>query len=335
MTGVQYSILLPIGPNRPEQVIPFANLVKWAGADRLWQGQGLLLDSHHLATWLAGIGIRVPTGFGVSLMPFRSPYQAAIEARSVALATGQSVIAGFGPGSIAAQQSVMGKPYDGQIAACREYVQVVRDLLRGETADLHGDHFSVRARLIDHHPTPVSIGLGVLRERMAALAGEVADVAITWLGAPKYVGDVLIPAIRAGENRAAGTPTKVTAIVPVAVARQGRDLAALAGAACGNHVRFPHYQDALRRAGIEVSGDGGPDDAMKLVDGGVFLYGTVEEIHARLDEYRAIGVDEVVLNASGVGHTVGPRAAAQDLLDLLNAVPGREAPGPHGKEGTR
>ncbi len=317
---MQYSILLPLGPNRPEQVVTFANLVKWTRAERLWQGQGQLLDSHHVASWLAGIGIRIPTGFGVSLMPLRSPYQAALEARSVAIATGQPVVAGFGPGALEFQAAVMGKPYASQIGACREYVQIVRSLVNRDEADVLGAHFSVEAKLFDYHQMPVSVGLGVLREKMAALAGEVADVAITWLGSASYVGDVLMPAIR-GAKRELAEPVKVTAIVPVALSGPGRDVTALAAASCGMHIQAPHYQDALRKAGIVVAGDGGPEDARKLVDGGVFLYGTPAEIHERLAEYRALGVDEVVLNTSGVTNALGPRAAAQDLLDILNAAP--------------
>lgn len=318
---MQHSFLLPLSPTRPEQVIPFANLVKWAGAERLWQGQSLLLDNHQLATWLAGAGIRVPTGFSVSLTPFRSPYQAAMDARSVAVATGESVIAGFGPGSLSVQKSVMGKPYTSQLGASREYVNVVRSLLAGETAETHGDHFDVHAKLVEFHETPVTIGLGVLREKMAQLAGEVADVAITWLSAPDHLGDVLIPAIRRGEQLASSERTKVSAIVPVALSAPGRKLSDLVNASCGVHIRHPHYQDALRKAGIDITGDGAPEDAMKLVDSGVFLYGTADEIHARLDVYRQLGVDEIILNTTGVADTQGLRAASKDLLEILNAAP--------------
>jgi alkanesulfonate monooxygenase SsuD/methylene tetrahydromethanopterin reductase-like flavin-dependent oxidoreductase (luciferase family) len=318
---VEYSILLPFGPTRPEQVVPFANLVKWTVAARLWQGQGMVLESQHLASWLAGIGIRVPAGFGVSLMPFRSPYQAAIEARSVALTTGHPVVAGFGPGSLSIQRGVMNRPYASPLRASREYVQAVRGLLSGDTVEISGEYHSVSGALAKSLAPQVSVGLGVLREKMAVLAGEVADVAITWMGSAQYVGTTLLPAIR-GAERTLADPVKVTAIVPVALSGPDRSATTLAAAACGSHIQLPHYQDTLRKAGIDVAGEHGPDDANKLIDGGVFLYGTPEEIHERLDEYRAFGVDEIVLNATGVGLTHGPQAAARDLLKILNAVPG-------------
>ncbi|EFL33680.1 luciferase [Streptomyces viridochromogenes DSM 40736] len=317
---MRYSILLPLGPALPEEAVPFANLVQWTGAERLWQGQGMALESHHLVSWLAGIGIRVPVGFGVSLMPFRSPYQAAVEARSVALTTGHPVVAGFGPGAKPLQKGALGKPYASPLRAAREYLQIVRDLLSGEQTDVSGDYHSVSAKLSQTDVPPVELGLGVLREGMAILAGEVADVAVTWMGSARYVGDTLIPAMRSAD-RALEAPIRVTAIVPVALSGEDRDMIELAAAACGSHLLLEHYRDTLRKAGITLHGEHNADDVKRLVDGGVFLYGTGEEIHRRLDEYRVAGVDEVVLNVNGVAQIHGAKAAARDLLSILRAIP--------------
>jgi alkanesulfonate monooxygenase SsuD/methylene tetrahydromethanopterin reductase-like flavin-dependent oxidoreductase (luciferase family) len=321
---MKYSILLPVVPTRPEQAVLFANLVQWTAAERLWQGQSLILDSHHLATWLAGIGVRVPMGFGVSLMPLRPPYQAALEARSVALATGHSVVAGFGPGPVSFQSALLGQPYARPLRASREYATIVRALVSGDDAMVEGEYFSVAARLPKRPAPPVEVGLGVLRPKMAALAGEVADRAITWLMPAGHLAETLIPAMR-GADRTLEEPVRTTAIVPLAVARQGRDVTALVEAACGNHLKAPHYQDALRKAGITVSGQGGAQDTARVVDAGAFLYGTVEEIHDRLAEFAAAGVDEVVLNTIGVAQTHGPKAAAQDLLQILGSATGVSA----------
>ncbi|MFG3252679.1 LLM class flavin-dependent oxidoreductase [Streptomyces sp. NPDC048172] len=327
---MRYSLLLPPQLSRPEQAVPFALLTQRSGAHRLWQGQGLAVDSHHLVAWLAGQGIRVRSGFGVSLMPLRSPYQAAVEARSVALATGRSVVAGFGPGGIAGQRSFLGRPYASQLGASREYVRTVRGLLAGGATEVHGAEFATSARLVELPAPRVSVGLGVLRERMAVLAGEAADTAVTWLASASYLDGTLLPALRKGaqqrearqrEEGAAREGPWVTAYVPVGLSGPGRTAAGLAHAACGAHVQAPHYREALRRSGIAVEGDGSTEDAVRLVDGGVFLHGTAEEIHARLGEYRALGVDEVVLNATGVALTKGVRAAESDLREILEAAP--------------
>lgn len=319
---MRYSVLFPLAPTRPEQAVPFANLVRWAGAHRLWQGQTMTVEAHQLITWLAGIGIRVPAGFGVSLMPFRSPYQAALDARSVAISTGHPVLAGFGPGEPVVQECMLGRRYGSPLRASEEYVRGVRGLLSGQATEVSGAYYPINARLGPCPSAPVSVGLGVLREKMAVLAGEVADAAITWLGSASYLDAVLLPAMRAVPHRGLPEPVRVTAFVPVALAGTDRDATELAAASCGAHLRAPHYQDALRRSGIDISGDG--SDFAKLVDAGVFLYGTAAHVHERLDEYRAIGVDEVVLNVSGVAKTLGPRAAIGDLETLLGVCTGIE-----------
>jgi hypothetical protein len=56
-------------------------------------------------------------------------------------------------------------------------------------------------------PAPhVEVGVGVLRERMAMLAGRRADVAITWLTPIRYLDQVLLPALlqRIRERRQTG-----------------------------------------------------------------------------------------------------------------------------------
>ncbi|WP_250007693.1 LLM class flavin-dependent oxidoreductase [Actinoplanes sp. M2I2] len=293
---MRLSLLLPFAPTRPEQAAVFGKLVQSGAAARLWQGQGTTLDAHHLIAWLAGRGIAVPSGFGVSLMPLRSPHQAALEARSTALSTGLPVVAGFGPGSVELQRGVLGGPYPSPLGAARGYLGEVRGLLAGS-------------------PSDVELGLGVLRPGMAGLAGEIADVAITWLASAGYLAGALVPAIRAARRSVPGA-ARVVAIVPVAVAGPGRDAAALAEASCGAHVRAPHYRDMLGRAGVRLTGDAAAD-ARAVIEAGVVVHGRPDEVREQLDAYRLAGVDEVVLNLSGTAALHGPKAAAKDLLTLL------------------
>ncbi|MFG2226072.1 LLM class flavin-dependent oxidoreductase [Streptomyces sp. NPDC048644] len=315
---MRYSITLPIVATRPEQAVPFANLVRWTQAERLWQGQTQVIDNHHLMSWLAGIGIRVPAGFGVNLTPLRSPYQAATEARSTALATGCDVIAGYGPGGPNFQRILLGSPYRSPLTATREYVTTVRTLLRGEFAQAEGEYFSTHAQLVPVRAPEVRVGVGVLRPKMAALAGQVADRAITWLCPPSYLRDVLVPEVRKGSAAAGRDPVPVTAIVPCALARDGRDMRDTALATFGMHLQAGHYQDTLRHAGIEVTGERA--DADRLFDAGGFLYGTPRDIRDQLRAFADAGVDEVVINVMGVAATKGARAAAQDLEEILHVL---------------
>lgn len=316
-----YSVLVPMVPRRPEQILPFAALTCWTGAHRLWQGQSLLVEPHQSFTYAAGAGFRMPVGLGVTLMGLRHPYDAALQARSLAMVTGHPVVAGFGPGGRSFQQALADRPYASPLTASREYLTAVRRALAGETLDLHGEYVTFRGRL---SPTPaptVELGLGVLRPGMARLAGEVADVAITWLAPPAYLRDTLVPALRQGAEAAGRPVPRVTAIVPLALARTDREAAEFALAGNGAHLRAPHYRDMLRRAGAGIGAEDSLETAAKsLVACDAFLTGTPSRVADLLRGYADAGVDELVINVTGVHALCGQQAALDELKTVLGEV---------------
>ncbi|MFI2032959.1 LLM class flavin-dependent oxidoreductase [Streptomyces buecherae] len=315
-----YSVLVPFLPRRPERVLPYAALVHWTRAERLWQGQALLVEPHQGFAHAAGSGFRVPTGLGVTLMPLRHPFEAALQARSLAMTTGQPVVAGFGPGAKSLQESLLGAPYASPLTAAREYLTAVRGLLANEIVDLKGEYVSCHGSLPAFPAPPVEIGLGVLRPGMARLAGEIADVAITWLTPAAYLLDVVLPAMHAGAEAVGRPVPRLTAIVPIALEHSGHEPAELALASNGAHLKGPHYIDMLRRGGVDVGGEDPTADAGALVDGGAFLSGGTDQLLDQLKAYETAGVDEIVLNLTGVYNLIGPQAAMADLKTILAAL---------------
>ncbi len=156
---------------------------------------------------------------------------------------------------------------------------------------------------------------------MAAVAGEVADVVITWLTPPSYIRDVLIPAVRAGAERAGRTTLpRIVAMVPVGIDREEAPPEKLALASNAAHLQAPHYLDMLRQAGIPLSGAGPLAAAQALIESNAFVSGDLGAVVKRLDEYASGGVDEIVLNVTGVHKTCGQQAAIGDLRDILHAA---------------
>lgn len=315
------SVLMPFSPNRPEQIVPFAALAQWSRSRCLWQGQGTAFDTHQAFSYAAATGFRTPVGTAVSLMPFLHPFDAALRAQSLAVTVGHPVVAGFGPGAVVLQRSVLGAPYRSQLGAVRDYVTIVRGLLESGDVDHEGEFYSCRANLPRMPRPPIEIGLGVLRPRMAELAGEIADVAITWLTPAPYVRDTLVPALRDGARRAGRPVPRIVALVPAALRAPDRDVVQLALASNSGHMQLPHYIDMLGRSGIDVDMKKNPEASAKaLVEGGAFLYGDEEELGAALREYADAGVDEIVLNLSGVVSKQGIPTALRELETLLQLV---------------
>ncbi|MBU6532321.1 LLM class flavin-dependent oxidoreductase [Streptomyces mayonensis] len=315
-----YSVLMPFLPRRPEQLLPYAALVEWTGAHRLWQGQAMLVEPFQGFAAAAGAGFRVPTGTGVTLMPLRHPYEAAHQVRSLAMTTGEPVVAGFGPGSREFQRSLLGTPYARPLTAAREYLTIVRGLLSGGTVDVDGEYFSCHATMVPAVAPRIDLGLGVLRPGMAELAGEVADAAVTWLTPPAYLRDTVRPAMEKGAGKAGRPTPRLTAIVPVALERPDRDPAELVLASNATHIQAPHYVDMLKKAGIDISGEELPAAAKRVLEGDAFVHGDIGTIVEKLAAYREAGVDEIVLNVTGVFNVHGPKAAMEDLKKILASV---------------
>lgn len=315
-----FSILAPIAPLRAEHLLPYAALVQWTAARRLWQGQTLAVDPHQMFAAVAAAGFRVPVATGVTLMPLRHPLEAALQARTLAAVTGHPVTAGFGPGATVFQESVLHRSYEKPLQATREYLTVVRKALQGEPLDLHGEYFTCANTLATVPAPSVEIGLGALRPRMAALGGELADVVVTWLTPASYVRDVLRPAVHEGAARVGRPAPRIATMVPVALDKPDRDMEQVVLASNLAHMSLPHYADMLHQAGIDVNLDDPSSSTRALVNGGAFVHGPIEEVCEQLLDYEEAGVDEVVLNLSGVCQVEGAAVALRELDLVMKAV---------------
>ncbi|MFJ2847632.1 LLM class flavin-dependent oxidoreductase [Streptomyces griseofuscus] len=322
MTSPQVtSVMFPVQASDIGAAVPFARLVQQRGSGRMWMGQSLRLETHHVFAALAGMGLRIPFGSSVVLSPLQHPYQAAVAARSVAALSGHPYVAGFGPGSSEFQNSVSPATSTSPVSTVRKYVSTVRALLDGEHPhSTAGTFTNDGAGLTEFSHPRVEVGLGVLRPAMARAAGRAADVAITWLAPPAYLRDTLIAEMSASAQAAGRTPPRVASVIHVAVARPGRDLVQAAYTAVGPHLASQHYTDMLRQGGIPADPAEPLQGAEQLVKAGVFISGSPQEIAAQLADLHRHGVHEVILNVCGVCLTEGPGAALRDLTAILAAV---------------
>ncbi|WP_329202936.1 MULTISPECIES: LLM class flavin-dependent oxidoreductase [unclassified Streptomyces] len=320
------SIVFPVQPTQVAQVLPFAQLLQRRGSGRLWLGQSLGVETHHVFAALAGAGIRIPFGTSVALAGLRHPYDAAVQARSVAQLSGLPFVAGIGPGGEAFQRMVRPAPMPKPVTVSSQYVTTMRELIESRGgADTDGLEHSTHGALPVMNAPPVELGLGVLRPAMARAAGRVADVAITWLTPPRFIEEALVPALEQGAAQAERPVPRVATVVHVAVQRPGRDIEAIAHSAAYAHLGSPHYTDMLRQAGVPADPADTKGGAALLVSSRTFVSGTPAEIADGLDRYRAAGVGEVILNVCGVYTALGMGAAMTDMQQILAAVDGRHA----------
>ncbi|MFI1709722.1 hypothetical protein [Streptomyces griseoruber] len=108
--------------------------------------------------------------------------------------------------------------------------------------------------------------------------------------------------------------------MPIALECEGHEPGTFALAGNAAHLQGPHHLDMLRRAGVGVGGGDLKADAQALVEGGAFLGGDTDGLLARLSAYEKAGVDEVVLNVTGVFNVAGAQEAMSDLKRILAAL---------------
>ena len=317
MTNGQVSVLFPQQPTDPRQIVPYGELVRDSPFHALWMGQSLMIESHPAFAYLAGRGCQIPVGIAVGLMPLRHPYDAAVQARSVAALMEHPVSIGYGSADPSFVTALTGAPYAQPAAAVEEYVSLVRALLRGGRVRHDGPLFHVDDALVAMQHPPVEIGAGVLRPAMARAAGRAADAAMTWLTPPAYLRDVVVPALAAGAAQAARErPPRVVAMVPVGFAAPGRSPLLLAQHTVMNHLRTVHYTDMLRRAGFDLDRSDPDSGVREVVEEGLFIHGKPGDVAREIRRYHEVGVDEVILNVTGVAGLYGDAALLDDLRRL-------------------
>lgn len=311
---MKVSVLCPHQPQEISDVAPYGAVVSDFGYHRLWAGQSLQIESHMALATLADRS--VPVGIGTALAALRTPYDAAIQARSLAAVLSQPVAVAYGAADPGFVTSVRGAPFTRPAGFVAEYTRAVRALLDGEivSSDFPGMEMTDAQLPTMGRDIAIEAGTGVLRSGMARRSSGVADFVVTWLTPSSYIEAELLPALDVVRR------PRIVSMVPVALASPERNAYLLAQASCGNHLRRQHYSDMLNRAGIRNHPSDVASGARALVEQGVFLYGSPAQIVDKLAEYVAIGVDELVLNTTAVAGMYGDEAAVDDLRRIADAV---------------
>ncbi|GAA2756896.1 LLM class F420-dependent oxidoreductase [Actinopolymorpha rutila] len=184
-------------------------------ADRLgysvcWAPEAYGTDAATLLATVAARTERIGIGSGVFQIPARAPAMTAMTAATLDALSGGRFRLGLGVSGPQVSEGWYGVRFDHPLARTRDYVQVVRQVLRRQRLEYAGRHLTLP--LPDGPGKPLRLSVRPLRAdvpvylaavgpRNLELAGEIAD---GWLGvfvAPEFVPDSLAH-LRAGRARA-------------------------------------------------------------------------------------------------------------------------------------
>jgi 5,10-methylenetetrahydromethanopterin reductase len=197
------------------------------------------------------------------------------------------------------------------LVAVGEAVKICRQLFAGEMADFHGQMFNVEGRRLANGGRTIPIVLAASRPNMLRLAGRQTDgVLISAATSPPFVKACL-------DQVGAGHKSCIVYTCLGAVDTVRRPIGfVLRGAHHAENVRLGGAgldQQALAAAYAAENWS----EVDRLVSDDVVrrhsACGTAQEVRAKLDEYRAIGLDEVVL---------GGLDDASSIAAVLKAVNG-------------
>jgi len=284
-----------------------------AGLDGVYFPQ---LASWDALTMAALAGAQVPRiGLGTAIVRTYPTHPLALagKALTVQAAVGNRLTLGIGPGPQPVIEGQYGLSFEQPARHIREYLQVLRPLLRGEAVNYRGQTLTAVGQVDVPGTTPPPILVSALGPIMLRIAGELADGTVTvWAGA-ELLGEHIVPAVTASAAEAGRGAPRIVAIIMASVTadphRARQEVAARFGAAA---------QLASYRRLLDLQGKAGLEETVVAGD-----ESTVAEAIRQLAE---AGVTELVVSPVG---SDADRARTLQLLSVLRdpeqplAVPDR------------
>jgi alkanesulfonate monooxygenase SsuD/methylene tetrahydromethanopterin reductase-like flavin-dependent oxidoreductase (luciferase family) len=196
---------------------------------------------------------RIRMGTGVVPIYSRTPATMAQTAATIDSLSGGRFTLGLGVSHRPVVEGWHGQTIDRPVAEMREYVAIVRAILRGEEPPA-GEKWHTGFRLAGLDPRPdLPIYVAALSPAMLRLAGEVGDGVLLWLCTPSYIRDVVVPEVTRGRERA-GRSLEGFDIVPAVPAAVIDETATAYGSMRSDLI--PYFGLPFYRAMIERSGYG-------------------------------------------------------------------------------
>ena len=245
---------------------------------------------------------RIRVGTGVVPIYTRTPATMAQTAATIDELSAGRLTLGLGVSHRAVVEGWHGQTIDHPVDEMREYVGIVRAILRGE-APPPGQKWQTVFRLAGLEPRPgIPLFIAALSPAMLRLAGEVGDGVMLWLCNPSYIREVVVPAVREGREQAGRTldDFEIVAAVPGALTDdRGGAYDAIRGELL-TYFSLPFYRTMLERSGYRediaaFDGAQGEATAMRSAISDRFLdaltaVGDEDAVRAGVERYRDAGV---------------------------------------------
>lgn len=322
---------LQLGYDDPVTWTALAEEAERCGFHSVWTSEAYGSDAVSPLAWIGSRTKNVRLGTAIMQMPARSPATTAATVATLDLLSGGRALLGLGTSGPQVAEGWHGQAWGKPLTRTREYVEIVRTILRREAPlEHHGEHYDIPysgpdatglgkpLRIIVHPPrADVPIYLAAIGPKNVALAAEIADGWLPIFFSPERFAETHLPRLEEGFARRGGRPEgwDLAAHVPVVVTDDvaaGRDflkpLLALYVGGMGAKGKNFYTRLAERYGYAEAAATiqdlylaGKKNEAVAAVPDAlvdeVALVGDRARIGDRLDAFRECGVGTLILQA--------------------------------------
>jgi F420-dependent oxidoreductase-like protein len=127
----------------PLGLISLAQEAERLGYDSAWAAEAWGTDAVTVLTWLAAKTTKIKVGSAIMQIPARTPANAAMTAATLDLLSGGRFLLGLGTSGPQVVEGWHGRPWGKPLTRTREYVEIVRAILRREALEYHGDEYEI------------------------------------------------------------------------------------------------------------------------------------------------------------------------------------------------
>jgi F420-dependent oxidoreductase-like protein len=316
----------------PLELLELAREAEGLGYDSAWAAEAWGVDAITPLAWLGAQTSTLKLGTAIMQLPGRSPANAAMTAVTLDLLSGGRFLMGLGTSGPQVVEGWHGQEWGKPLGKTREYVEIVRTILRRERLEHHGEHYDI--------PVQGGTGLGKPLKLMARPLRKDLPIYLAAIG-PKAVEQTF--EIADGWLPIFWSPEKARTVFPVDRAREGFDVAATAPAIVTDDIESARgmlkeyysfyiggmgargknfYNDLFTRYGYEAEAreiqdlflDGKQREAAAKVPDAfvdeVALIGPVERIRDRLAAWRESGATTLLVSTRDAATLRGVAEAA-------------------------
>jgi F420-dependent oxidoreductase-like protein len=316
----------------PLELIELAREAERLGYDSAWAAEAWGVDAITPLAWLGATTSTIKLGTAIMQLPGRSPANAAMTAATLDLLSGGRFLMGLGTSGPQVVEGWHGQAWGKPLGKTREYVEIVRAVLRRERLEHHGEHYDIPLAngtglgkplklMARPHRAEIPIYLAAISPKAVEQAFEIADGWLPIFWSPERARNVFpLDRARPGFDVAPAVPAIVTDDVAGARASLKQYYSFYVGGMGARSKNF--YNDLFARYGYEAEAR----EVQELFLGGqqveaaaaipdafvdeVALVGPVERIRDRLAAWRESGATSLLVSTRDLATLRGVAEAA-------------------------